>query len=172
MRGLRLIWDPIKGQADLGVLNGALDTTHVLETMVIMSLFSDRRAEASDAFPFGSNLPPIDPRGWWGDSFPPVPNWKLGSRLWLLQGGRALPKLPLVARGFILESLAWMIEDNVAGAVDAKCWFDPQNRRKLDCRVTLAAPPANSPFLGIWRAALGLAANDNFNFANIVQLAA
>ena len=169
MRGLRLIWNPQKGAADLGFYNGALDTRFLLETMIILSLFSDRRAEASDNLPYGNN----DPRGWWADTYALVPNWKLGSRLWLLQGARAVPSLPNTARGYIQESLAWMIEDGVSSEIDAKCWYDPQNRRQLDCLVRLRPPSAPSAFLPLWREEAGIAANDNgFSFPNIVQLAA
>ena len=170
LRGLRIIWDPIKGRGDLGFYNGALDTRFLLETMIIVSLFSDRRAEASDALPYGQT----DPRGFWGDSYATVPNWKLGSRLWLLEGARATSQLPKTARGYILESLQWFLQDGIASAVDANVFYAPLNTHQLDCHIRLVAPAAQSPFGGLWREELGIAANDNFTLplGNIVRLAA
>lgn len=158
MRGLRLVWDPVYGRADLGLANGALDTTHLLETMIIISLFSDRRAEPSDVLPYGQT----DPRGWCGDSYAGVPGFLLGSRLWLLQGARATATLPKTARGYIVEALQWMITDEVAQSVDAQCFYSPLNNRQLDCLVSIRQPRvvANDDFsfVNIWREELGMAA--------------
>lgn len=168
MRGLRLVWNPLTCSADLGFYNGALDTRFLLETMIIMSLFSDRRAEPSDVLPRGQS----DPRGWWGDTSSVVPNWKLGSRLWLLQGARAIPSLPNTARGYILESTDWMLQDGVTSAIDARCWYDPKNRRQLDCWVRMWPPASPSAFTPLWREEFGVNENLQFTFQNIVPLAA
>jgi phage gp46-like protein len=151
--GLRLIWNPQSGYADLGFNNGALDTTQILESMVIVSLFSDRRAAPNDRLP----VLQTDPRGWFGDSYSAIPGDQIGSRLWLLEGAVTYPQLPVVAQGYILEALQWMIEDGIAASVAAQCWFDPDNSHQLDCMVQIYEPNATSPitlaYAGIWREA-------------------
>lgn len=151
MIGLRLIWNPETGHADIGFYQGALDTRFLLETLIIVSLFTDRRANPADRLPPGQT----DPRGWWGDSYSDVQGDRIGSRLWLLEGATTYPQLPVVARGYCLEALQWMIEDGVAARVDAQCWFSRYNKRQLDAAIQIYAPGnvllGNFPFAAIWQ---------------------
>lgn len=155
MTDLRLRWDNTKGRADLVLLaNGTVDTSGELETMVIVALFTDRRAEPNDRLPVGQD----DPRGWWGDLFG-VPADRIGSRLWLLENGRATDQTPLIARGYCLEALQWMIEDGIASAVEAQCWFDLVNPRQLNIAVTISrgdGSKLNLHYDNIWRAELSV----------------
>lgn len=153
MADLRLRWDNTKGYADLVLLpDGTLDTSLDLETMVIVSLFSDRLAEPSDRVPGGAGA---DRRGWWGDSYARVAGELIGSRLWLLT--TATDQTPLIAKGYILESLQWMIADGIATAVDAECWYPVGTRAQLDARITItrgALGPVNLQYAAIWQAEL------------------
>jgi len=81
-----------------------------LETAVILSLFTDRRANADDAIPDGSK----DRRGWWGDSFSDVKGDLIGSRLWLLSREKQLPSVLSRAQQYAEESLKWLVDDGVA----------------------------------------------------------
>lgn len=85
-----------------------------LETAVILSLFTDRRA------PEGATLPDEsgDRRGWWGDALPVVDGDEVGSLLWLLQRSKQTPAVLAQVEQYARESLAWMVEDKVASAVD------------------------------------------------------
>jgi phage gp46-like protein len=89
-----LLWDTTWDQNDLsayyadwklagpGAANNAygLAADHALNTAILISLFSWRRAEDYDKLPSGT-----DPKGWWGDNIDLDDNeTKLGSRLWLL----------------------------------------------------------------------------------------
>lgn len=85
-----------------------------LETAVIISLFTDRRANADDTIPDGST----DRRGWWADAFNDVENDKIGSRLWLLSREKQLSAVLVRAREYALEALQWLVDDGVAQAVD------------------------------------------------------
>jgi len=81
-----------------------------LETAVILSLFTDRRANADDAIPDGSK----DRRGWWGDSFADVKGDLIGSRLWLLSREKQLASVLVRAQQYAEESLKWLVDDSVA----------------------------------------------------------
>jgi len=85
-----------------------------LDTAVIISLFTDRRANADDTIPDGSN----DLRGWWGDSFADIDNDKIGSRLWLLGREKQLPSVLTRARQYAEEALKWLVDDSVAESVE------------------------------------------------------
>lgn len=134
MTDIRIRWDNATGGGgDFVQLGQGLDTSEDLPTAVAISLFTDRLAEPSDALPFAG-----DRRGWWGDSFPAIAGDMTGSRLWLLSRAKSTDALPLTARGYILEALQWMIDDGVAAAIDAECFFLPGgSRAKLGAVVTI-----------------------------------
>lgn len=80
----------------------------LLTRAVIISLFTWRRAGRDDA-----------PRifGWWGIR-PAVQNDRTGSRLYLLRRSKLTNKTPQLARDYVREALAWMVEDGVASRLD------------------------------------------------------
>jgi phage gp46-like protein len=111
MQDLGIIYQ--NGLFDLDLGDGG-DTVDVgLRTAVIISLFSDRRAEADDVLPDGGT----DRRGWWGDLEPAVENDLIGSRLWLLSREKQLSSVLLRAETYARQALAWLVEDGVCRAV-------------------------------------------------------
>jgi len=89
-----------------------------LETAVIISLFSDRRAKEDDVLPDPNNS---DRRGWWGDlASPEVARDQIGSRLWLLEREKTTENVLVRAKEYATEALAWLIEDGVAEKVDVE----------------------------------------------------
>lgn len=86
-----------------------------LETSVIISLFSDRRATPEQV---PAELPRDDLRGFWGDVRPSVEGDQTGSLLWLLAREKQTPQTKARAEQYCREALAWMIEDKVATAVE------------------------------------------------------
>jgi phage gp46-like protein len=85
-----------------------------LETAVLVSLFTDRRAEETDQLPDGET----SRRGSWIDAFPVVPNDHFGSRLWLLGREKQQQSVLDRARAYALEALQWLIEDKIAQKVE------------------------------------------------------
>ena len=114
MGDIALKWDGTG--ADLVLEDGDLVIEHGLQTSVIASLFSDRRARADDQLPDGST----DRRGWWADPWAEVPGDQLGSRLWLLGREKELAEPMRRARDYAKEALAWLIEDGIAASVDVQ----------------------------------------------------
>ncbi len=82
MTDFALIWDPVNFRADMAVVNGDLAVDEGLRTAVIISLLTDRLADADAVIPDGTR----DRRGWWGDlvldvpDAPPAPDL-IGSQL-------------------------------------------------------------------------------------------
>lgn len=146
MSDVRLIWhNSIEGSfADLALTDaGDLEGGQELATAVEISLFSDRLATASDRLAPGQD----DRRGCWMDTDLQRlhPGDLIGSRIWLLARHTSDNRLPLTARGYILESLQWMIEDRVAAKVEATCFFLQGDQRKLGAIVTITRSDGSRP---------------------------
>jgi phage gp46-like protein len=104
------VWKGYSG--DWQLIGPGLAEDDGLITSVIISLFTDRRAEEDDALPDGS-----DRRGWWGDIYSDLEGDRIGSRLWLLAREKQLPEVLVKAREYAVEALQWLIDDGVAAAV-------------------------------------------------------
>lgn len=97
--------------ADIAVENADIVLDNSVGTLVIISLFTDRRALDSDVLPDGGT----DRRGWWGDSYQQN---LIGSRLWLLSREKQMSSVLHRAKFYAEEALAWMTEDgHIRGAV-------------------------------------------------------
>jgi len=99
---------------DLQISGPSLENDDGLETAVVISLFTDRRAKPGDPLPDGV----LNRRGWWGDSFPSAAGDQIGSRLWMLAREKQLPSVVARAREYALEALQWLIEDGIAREVN------------------------------------------------------
>ena len=93
-----------------------LESDAGLETAVLISLFTDRRANIDDPLPDSNNT---SRRGWWGDlASPEVEGDQIGSRLWLLEREKTLESVLTRAKQYTIEALQWLIDDGVAEKVD------------------------------------------------------
>ena len=91
-----------------------------LETAVLISLFTDRLADADDYIPAEDG----DRRGWWADTGKPA-SGRIGSRLWLLAREKQTNETRLRAEEYATEALQWMLDDGVADRIDvAAAWAD------------------------------------------------
>ncbi|HYW57670.1 MAG TPA: phage GP46 family protein [Polaromonas sp.] len=107
--------------ADVGVACGDLMMGNDLSTAIMISLFTDRRADEDDVIPDGT-----DPRGWWADA---LDGERIGSRLWLLERSRSLPEVFARAKEYAEEALQWLLDDGVA----AKVAVTAEGVRGTDC---------------------------------------
>jgi phage gp46-like protein len=111
---VRLEFDTTSWLGDLAREGGAFLTDDGLDTAVMISLFTHRRAEDGDELP-GQDT---DRQGWWGDAYPDVPGDQIGSRLWLLRRAKTSQDVLNAAVRYAEEALAWMIEDGAAESVE------------------------------------------------------
>jgi len=100
------------GAGDYALSGALLASDDSMRTAVIISLFTDRRAEDDDPLPTGT-----DRRGWWADAWPVLEDDRIGSRLWLLAREKQLPEVLRRAREYAEEALAWLLEDGIAARV-------------------------------------------------------
>jgi phage gp46-like protein len=111
---LALVWSNATGDADLAMIDDDLASDRGLVTAVLLSLFTDRRAENDDVPPSGDSS---DRRGWWADQFAAVEGDRIGSRLWLLDRSTLTNETLLKAKGYVAEALQWMIDDKVVASI-------------------------------------------------------
>lgn len=101
------------GYADIVLENGGIADDSSLEPYVIVSLFSDRRADITfdiQSFDFTNNL-----RGWWGDTFR---TYTIGSLLWQFDRTTVKVNLLQTARAYVNQALMWMIEQDIVAKID------------------------------------------------------
>ncbi len=101
------------GIFDTHLLFRDLEADETLETAVVISLFTDRRADLTDPLPFNETFR----RGWWGDSYAEIQGDQIGSHLWLLQREKTTQDTLNRAKEYSLEALAWLTEDGIAESV-------------------------------------------------------
>jgi phage gp46-like protein len=113
---LALRWDNTVGAARL-VKDplGALVTDSSLESMVLISLFTD--AEASQVEIKGAGLD--RQQGWWADadSLRDPKHRRRGSKLWLLSRGKTTLETLRRCEGYIRDSLAWLIDAGIVATI-------------------------------------------------------
>lgn len=119
-----------------------------LQTAVILSLFTDRRANPDDTLPSASS----DLRGWWGDDYPVVPGDRIGSRRWLLSREKQLQSVLNRVIEYDQEALQWLIDDGVASSVTVNAAIVRPG--VLGEYISILPPAANSPqqfkFESLW----------------------
>ena len=129
MSDAALHWDNDVYAGDVGLAGADLVREDGLRTAVLVSLFTDRRAEPGDV-PEGE-----DPRGWWGDAIGEGGD-RIGSRLWLLRRSKQTPDVPVLAEGYVREALEWMAEDGVADQTDVSAQWVRQGLLGLDLTIS------------------------------------
>lgn len=112
MSDIRTVWVDLAG--DWTVTGPALSEDDGLETAIVLSLFTDRRAGPDEPLPGAQD----DRRGWWADAFADVPGDRIGSWLWLLSREKQEQRVVVRAREYAAQALDWLVEDGVVRAVN------------------------------------------------------
>ena len=133
---------------DLAISGQSLAEDDGLESAVVISLFTDRRAEDGDALPGAAD----DKRGWWGDGFAEASGDRIGSRLWLLAREKQLPSVLARARDYAREALAWLIEDGIVREVNVAAEIVRQGVLGLSIDIVRTGRPvARYRFESFWK---------------------
>ncbi len=125
---LKIKYDRNLFSGDLAFEDNDLVKDQGLETAVIISLFTDRRANNDDILP---EINSDDMRGWWGDQTNNIQDDQIGSRLWLLDRAKTTEENIIRCKQYVRESLQWMLDDGVAVKmnVNVERQGDPGNDR-------------------------------------------
>lgn len=130
------------------VMAGAAPATEDgLRTAVIISLFTDARADDDDTLPDGSS----DRRGWWADTWPSVEGDATGSHLWLLAREKQLPAVLTRAQRYARAALQWLIDDGIASDVTVVASFPRVGVLLLEVAIErLVGGPVRYRFEQFW----------------------
>ena len=137
---------PLTVQIDGQVIKLGMDSAQPLVRAVIVSLFTWRRANPDDDLPADLRM------GWWGDSFPTIPNDRIGSRLWLLSRSTLTPETVAKAKEYAQEALQWLIDDGVAARVDVQTERQGLSTLAIGCRIYKSdgMVPLDVRFTDVW----------------------
>jgi phage gp46-like protein len=143
---LTLVWDNVNQHADWQVGVGDLVSGNTLQTAVIRSLFTDKRAPAGTTLPY----PSADLRGCWSDSYTGI---QIGSLLWLLErtaiGDRTT--LLLQAETYASDALAWLITEGVAATINVTATFAGPDTIALSIELVEPSGAVNQfQFAWVW----------------------
>lgn len=125
------------GPADIAVEGAVLLRDPTFETSILISLFSDARADNNDTLP-GTF---IFRRGWFGSI---VLGFTFGSKLWLLGRSKLDETTFRLAEQYAKDALAWMIQDGIAESVEA--FASKGGNRQLDFTVIVNRKNTSNTF--------------------------
>ncbi|MGY3571974.1 phage GP46 family protein [Vibrio paucivorans] len=120
-----LIWHI--NQANIELSSAGIQIDDSLMTLVIIMLFTDRRALDDDTLPDRTNR-----RGWPGDTYFPYP---IGSRLWLLSREKIVPRVLYDAKDYALEALDPLIQEGYAKDVSVEVSVWNTNWMRFDIQI-------------------------------------
>lgn len=110
------VWSIPDGRGDWAQQGASLQSGSDLANAIYISLFTDRQANPDDKIPDGTT----DARGWWGDL---GRQFKIGSRLWLLEREKQTQDVLNRARDYTNEALQWLIDEGVVAAFELTVEF-------------------------------------------------
>lgn len=111
------------GIFDFIIEDGDLRVTDGLESALVVSLFSDRRADESEV---GD---PRKRRGWIGDLTSEVPQDRHGSGVWLYEQHRLVDQTATGVRVEAEQSLDWMVEEQLITYAEGQVLMTSSARR-------------------------------------------
>ena len=117
---IKFVWDSTFLEGDLELNNGDLLREEGLTTAVLISLFTDARADDDDEIDDKN-----DKRGWWGDLESPSP---IGSKLWQFERSKTTQTVIEQFKKAIEDCLQWMIDDDVAKKINVIVERSEENR--------------------------------------------
>ena len=137
---IRIIWNSnlMEGDFSFDTSIQELESDKGLETAVIISLFTDRRAKIDDILPDSNSS---DRRGWWADLVSDIEGDQIGSRLWLLNREKTQESVLTRTKEYAKEALNWLIEDGIALKIEVSAErLGPVGRDVLALLVQIYKP--------------------------------
>lgn len=182
MSDVKLCWNSATQTADLVLENGQLVMDSTLQTAVIISWFTDRRADDDVVLPdyIGPEMPGSgDRRGYWGDHYSPdilaaiaaglgvtpAPTDRWGSLFWTLAREKSTADVLARAKQYGADALQWMLDNGVASKIDVTASVltggdgSPNETLLVGCRIYKPdGTTENYAFDYAWRAIAAAAA--------------
>lgn len=129
------------GPADIQADGFSLARDTGFETAVLVSLFTDARADSSydvpDTFEFMG--------GYFGEE---LCKFNIGSKLWLLGRSKVTSSTIAEAKQYIKDALAWMVTDEIVESVDAKAFRSAD--KQIDFAVLIKRKTSDNVFFSFF----------------------
>lgn len=133
----------VTGVYDLSLDSGGdILTEDFFDTAILMSLFCERRAIASE-MP-ASHLR----RGWIGNES--TPGFEIGSKLWLFEQSRLTRATLNGINSVIKEGLRWMIDDGFALGVVVTSMLSQNNSIAVEVTITRPNSKVEKRYFDLW----------------------
>ena len=123
----------------------AVELEDTLQTAIILSIFTDKRAGIDDQLPLNET----NRRGWVGNDFmPPAPgaardDW--GTLLWLAYIGKVTGDVLAFAEFTCKEGLQWLVRDGIASRISVTAQWVGERADRLAVRPQIYQPSQASP---------------------------
>lgn len=102
--------------------NGDFELVDGLETAILMSFYGWKRALQNEV------AKPEFRRGWWGNEInTTIPNYEVGSKLWLLYESRITENNKNLAISYVRNGFEWLKEDNIVKDVEVDGEIEDNN---------------------------------------------
>ena len=124
---IKMIWDETFLEGDFQLNKGDLLREEGLTTAILISLFTDARADDDDEIDDKN-----DKRGWWGDLVSPSP---IGSKLWQFERVKTTQTTIEQFKNAILECLQWLIDDEVSEKIDVNVYRSGDDRLNFELKI-------------------------------------
>lgn len=121
------------GTYDIDFEDGDFLIDRGLETALVVSLLSDRRANEAQI------AQPEFRRGWIGDLVTSLPGYKLGSHLWLYEQSRTTQETLTGIEDAAKKALDWMLDAELILNVEASATFVVSDSSVL-LKITVTSP--------------------------------
>jgi len=121
------------GVFDVTFENGDFTIDRGLETALVVSILSDRRASSSQV------PQPELRRGWIGDLVTSLPGYKIGSHIWLFEQSRTTQETLSGIEDSAKKALDWMLSSGLIVNVDANATYNVSDSSVL-LRITVTSP--------------------------------
>lgn len=118
----------VPGPGDIDITGYELHRDPGFETSIILSLFSDARADRGDVLPGTIK----NKAGWWGSA---LFGRQFGSKLWLLQRATLDNSTMRLYEQYSKDALKWMVDDQIAEEITAEATRTGPNR--VDLAMTI-----------------------------------
>ncbi len=133
------------GLWDIEFENGDIKYTNGLETTVFISLLTDARAAADQAFA------PEKRRGWLGNVASPVDGRDLGGLLWLVDQARLNQDTLNSAIDYANKALNWLVEDGLVIEIKVTGRIIPTKYIELNITLVSKTGDASNVYVPLWR---------------------
>lgn len=130
---------------DLEFENGDFIIDDGLETALVVSILSDRRADNSQVSQRELR------RGWIGDLVTTLPGFKLGSHIWLSEQARITQETLTTIQDSAEKSLDWMFSAELITEVEARASITTKSSILLLITVTSPNGSVSTKAFNLWK---------------------